>query len=527
MDYKVCILAAGAGPAMPELTNSINKAILPINFKAVISHIIEKFPTTTEMVVAVGHKKDTVMNYLALAHPERKFTFVEIDNFVGPGTGPGYSLLKCKSNLQSPFILYTADTIVLEEIPAPDHNWLGIAPVKKTEPYCTVKMKNNLIYQLDDKTKNDNKFAFIGIAGVKDYELFFQGLEETSDAMKDEIQVSSGFRKIIERSLAPVGFTWFDTGTLDNYIRTNKNFSGENKFDFSKGKGDEFLFFVGNKVIKFFADETIAKNRCERAEKYLKNLCPIIETQKGNLYSYNKVEGQVLYDVLNRQIVIDFLDWAVANLWKKINLEPATSEEYKKACESFYVTKTNKRIQSFYDKTGIKDVPITINGILVPPLSNIMQKVDWAHIKDGTPSNFHGDLQFDNILYVKNVADKKNEFVLLDWRQDFAGLVSHGDMYYDLAKLYGGTLISYQLIKDAMFTFNMSDSNVYYNYHIKNDLTEAREEFETFISKQGFDLKKIKIMTALIFLNMSPLHEEPFDKLLYFMGRSMLNRLIC
>ena len=40
--YKVCILAAGVGSRMGPLTHNINKAILPINFKAVISLIIEK-----------------------------------------------------------------------------------------------------------------------------------------------------------------------------------------------------------------------------------------------------------------------------------------------------------------------------------------------------------------------------------------------------------------------------------------------------------------------------------------------------
>jgi len=40
--YEVCILAVGVGSRMGPLTQNINKAILPINFKAVISHIIEK-----------------------------------------------------------------------------------------------------------------------------------------------------------------------------------------------------------------------------------------------------------------------------------------------------------------------------------------------------------------------------------------------------------------------------------------------------------------------------------------------------
>src|SRR3989338_156690 len=110
-NYKICILAAGVGSRMGALSENISKAVLPVNFKGVISYIIEKFPKEIECVIAVVHKKETVIDYLAIAHPERKFTFVEIDKYIGPGSGPGYSLLQCKDQLQCSFILCTADTI--------------------------------------------------------------------------------------------------------------------------------------------------------------------------------------------------------------------------------------------------------------------------------------------------------------------------------------------------------------------------------------------------------------------------------
>ena len=200
--YKVCVLAAGVGSRMGSLSDNIHKAILPVNFKAVISYIVEKFPKNIEIVVAVGHKKDTVKNYLALAHPERKFTFVEVNKYSGPSTGPGYSLLKCRNRLKCPFIFFAADTIVLEDIPMPDHNWFGIAPVKDPEQYCTVRIKNNLIYHLDVKVKNNNRFAFIGLAGIRDYDVFFRALSANNKTTKEEIQVTNGFEKLIEKEKA-------------------------------------------------------------------------------------------------------------------------------------------------------------------------------------------------------------------------------------------------------------------------------------------------------------------------------------
>lgn len=523
--YKVCILAAGVGSRMGSLSDNIHKAILPVNFKAVISYIVEKFPKNIEIVVAVGHKKDTVKNYLALAYPERKFKFVEVDKYSGPNTGPGYSLLKCKDQLKCPFIFFAADTIVLEDIPMPDHNWFGIAPVKDPEQYCTVRVKNNLVYHLDVKVKNNNRFAFIGLAGVRDYDVFFKALGANNKTVKEEIQVTNGFEKLIEKELVPVGFTWFDTGTLKKYNETNKNFSNDSqKFDFSKN--NEFLYFVDNRVIKFFADENITKKRHDRAVGPLKGLSPKIEMRKGQFFSYKKVDGQVLYDLVNLNTVNGFLNWAQKHLWKKMALTDKETKKFQEACHKFYFDKTKNRLKMFHDNKGEGQANKKVNNAEVPHVNKLLANVDWDYLSQGTPSNFHGDLQFDNILVSSSPSNSKHAFTLLDWRQDFGGLTNVGDQYYDLAKLYGGILLPYNLIKEGMFSFEEGGKSVHYSFYTKHNLIEAKEEFENFVAKNNFDLKKIKIITALIFLNMSPLHTPDFDSLVYHLGRYMLHKTL-
>lgn len=524
MEYKVCILAGGSAPQMGELTKNINASVLPVNFKGTISYIIDKFPENVEIIVIVGYKKDTVLDYLSIAHPERKFTIVESDKYIGPGTGPGYGLLQCKNKLQCPFIVVTSDTIVLEDIPEPNENWFGIAPVKETERFCTIKMKNNLIFQIDDKIKCDNKHAFIGLAGIKNYEDFWNAMENNTETIKGEIQLSNGFKKLIEKRLIPKGFTWFDTGSIEGYKETSINFHGnESKFDFSKN--NEFLYFINNRVIKFFADSEIARKRVERA-KDLGSLVPVIEKFQGNFYSYKKIDGQVLYSVLNSQLATDFFQWSKMNLWKKMDLSEPEKNEFLKSTKKFYYDKTMNRLESFYKKTDIDDSQNNINGLQVPSLSELLNKVDWDNLYNGIPSLFHGDLQFDNILVSKDERNFLPKFTLLDWRQDFGGETKCGDLYYDLGKLYGGMTISYQLIKNGQFEFYMGGSSVHYRYSVTNDLIEARVEFESFLKRNGFDLNKVKTIAALIFLNMSPLHHDPFDKMIYFMGKALLYKTL-
>jgi mannose-6-phosphate isomerase-like protein (cupin superfamily) len=103
----VLILAAGLGTRLGNLTKEINKALLPINNRAIISHIIDKFPKEYEFIIAIGYKGDSIKEYCELAFPTHKLTFVEIDNVDGYASGPGYSALQCKSYLQRPFYIAT------------------------------------------------------------------------------------------------------------------------------------------------------------------------------------------------------------------------------------------------------------------------------------------------------------------------------------------------------------------------------------------------------------------------------------
>jgi len=222
-NYKVLIPAAGIGSRMAGFSKTFNKVLLPIQGKPTICHIIEKFPEDVEIVIATGYKKETIIDYLSTAYPNRKITFVDVGKFEGPGSGPGYSLLQCKDHLNCPFIQFAGDTLVRENIPEPDQNWFGVIEVKDTERFCSAKVEGGKITRLDDKVKG-NKHAFIGLAGVKDHETFWKALENDKTLISGEIQVSNGFRSLINPGMIPKTFSWFDTGTPASYEHALRNY---------------------------------------------------------------------------------------------------------------------------------------------------------------------------------------------------------------------------------------------------------------------------------------------------------------
>jgi NDP-sugar pyrophosphorylase family protein len=520
MKYKVCILAAGVGSRMEPFTQHINKSLLPVDLKASISHIIEKFDADMEFVIAVGHLKETVIEYLECAHGERKITLVEVDKISGKGSGPGYSLMQCRNHLDSPFIFFASDTLVFEDIPPPIENWLGVSPVVDTKEYCTVEMENDAVISLDDKIISNNKDAFVGVAGVRDYRVFFDSLEKDTELKNEELQVSNGFNALIDFNLSVYHFTWHDTGNMKGYIKANKVMSdSDHAFDFSKS--DEFLYFVGDKVIKYFKDKSIVRNRYKRS-KILKDLCPKIECIKDSFYSYKKQDGRVLYDVINDRIMCDLIDWLDTSLWNKEKIVDYELNSFKAACFDFYYKKTLSRLNNYHSKHKIKDQATYINEIKVPTIEKMLDSINWEYMSNGIASNFHGDLQFDNILLKDD-----GKFLLLDWRQDFSRIINYGDQYYDLAKLNGGIQVSYKLIKLNKFLFHKDSLHrITIKHDIPIELVRSRKIFNSFLKNKGLDATKVDILTSLIYLNMSPMHHEPFDHFMYNYGKLSLYKAL-
>ena len=85
--------------------------------------------------------------------------------------------------------------------------------------------------------------------------------------------------------------------------------------------------------------------------------------------------------------------------------------------------------------------------------------------------------------------------------------------------------MSYKLMKDDENFSCFSDQNVVnYNYKTESELESFKPIYEKWIVDNDYDLDKVKLITALIFLNMSPLHEREFGDLLFFKSKNKCYR---
>ena len=110
---NVLIPCAGIGSRLGYFTKNFNKAMIQVGLKPVISHIIENYPVSTKFIIALGYKGEHIEEFLKIAYPTRKFKFVRITNFEGPGSGLTLTLKKCAKFIKGNFIFHANDSLII------------------------------------------------------------------------------------------------------------------------------------------------------------------------------------------------------------------------------------------------------------------------------------------------------------------------------------------------------------------------------------------------------------------------------
>jgi len=208
--------------------------------------------------------------------------------------------------------------------------------------------------------------------------------------------------------------------------------------------------------------------------------------------------------------------------WNPKTLNSDETQEFQDTCMNFYREKTFERVELFYKNFSRHDGTESINGIAMPTLKALLNSIDWNWLANGLPGRFHGDFHFENILW----TSANQHFTFLDWRQDFGGDLSTGDIYYDFAKLMHGLIICHELIARDFYSVEWRQDEIVYDFHRKQILVECEYNYLTWLDNNHYDRNKVFVLTALIYLNIAALHHHPYSLLLYALGKSMLYRAL-
>lgn len=230
-EYKVLITTSGTGSRLSSLTKTTNKALVVVNNRPVLSYILDRYSSEIPLVITLGYLKEQIVDFISKNYPDRNVEYVEVDKFEGPGTSCGYSILKAKNSLQSPFIFHACDTIVFEDIPTPDHNWTAgyinshIQNEVVEKNFTTHKTDNLNLLQVNPLGETDYSHIHIGITAIKDYLAFWDSLEALyqQDPQNSKLTDINVINQMIKQgySFKTQPFKiWLDTGNPDTLAYT-------------------------------------------------------------------------------------------------------------------------------------------------------------------------------------------------------------------------------------------------------------------------------------------------------------------
>lgn len=518
-NHKVLITTSGVGSTLGNITQYTNKALVKVGKKPVLSYIIESYPANTKFIVTLGHFGDQIKQFLGLVYPSKKIEFVNVDKYKGRGSNLIYSMLCAQKQLQCPFIYHACDTIITQPIPPPSKNWIGGFKGEGSSQYASFDMNNGTILKVYNKGAINPDFIYIGLMGINDYQSFWKTAKSIyqKNITNPQLNDTHIINQLIKNKL---NFTahefspWYDTGNVEGLNQAKGQIKNSlNILD----KNEESIFIFKKTVIKFFYDKNKIKNRVKRAN-YLKGLTPKIISKTKNFYQYQYVPGKLYSEIANPHSFKKFLKWSQENLWQPT--KECSQKKFEQACYRFYHDKTDQRIKTFLETRRITDQPNIINDEKVPSIKELLKQINFNQLCQAKQSLFHGDFILDNILKTTK------GFCLLDWRQDFGGLLKAGDIYYDLGKLNHNLVVNHHIVNKNLFTVTIRNNKIACDILRKDNLVSCQQILHHFITKEKFDLKKTKILTALIWLNMAPLHHHPFDLFLFYFGKLNLWRTL-
>jgi NDP-sugar pyrophosphorylase family protein len=511
---KVLITTSGIGKRLGNITNFFNKSLIRLGNKLAICYIIEKFDKKkTDFIITLGYQGHLVKEFLELAYENYNFTFITIDNFEKNGSSLVYSLLKTEKYLKCPFYFFCCDSIIIDDIllinENKKNNYLFIAKSKETSFYSSVNICNDEIIKINSKGEKNVDYVYTGISYIYDYNEYWKEMnilynENSYNKNLSDIDV---IRLLINKKINiyyKILNEWYDTGNITSLnIAINKF-----KCDYNiLHKDYETICFMEDKVIKFINNKDYNLNKIKRGKK-LYPITPRIINEGKYSFAMEKINGTILSEIKNYGEIYKLLNWSYKNLWinKQIN------DEFINTCHNFYKIKTYERLNEL-KKFNLIDYEI-INGIFVGKIDDILAKIDWNSLNTNEFYQYHGDFILDNIIYYND------NYKLIDWRQDFGGNINHGDMYYDLAKLRHNIIFNHNNVNNNLFeVIVLNNTEITIDIKCNYLLIKQLEDFDKFVLEKNLNLNKIKILTSLIWLNMSPLHEYNISQFLFYFSK--------
>ncbi len=425
--------------------------------------------------------------------------------------------------------LVLGDTLVSDfaELP-PD--CVGIGQVSAAREFCLVDTDaTGRIVGYQDKPDREGASdrAVVGVYRFADGALVRQLLDEADEHGDQEISdlLSRYGRRRPMHATRVRG--WQDLGSYERYLAANRASL--------LGRADhQFTVVDDGSVIKSGNPALIAaqvhwfRNLPETAL----GLAPrLLEAGEGwhrtELLDYPSLAQLLLYEPLPPTtwslLLTRLLEVMEECLWGPTR---RTSPELPMWCEQVYIAKTEERLATWPLWEEIRSRTLVVNGAAVPSFDelwpNTVSLLRAAASTATHSSVIHADMTFSNILLARGFG----MFKLLDPGAAFSNRPG-GDARYDLAKLRQSYASGYDALRENLFQLDQTEAGRWELrvFPLPSPITSTADEA---IAAAGYDLAAVRLLEAVQFVSMVPLHYDNPDRqvALYLRGLQLLTAVL-
>lgn len=518
------ILTAGLGTRIAVVAQGRAKATLPAGRRPALVSQVQQLRRLGILHVAVVHAigddrqlRPLVDQVFAGAGLELTFVLQEAP------TGP-LEAFACAADVleaSGETLLILGDTLV-DDLSVLPVDSVGVGHVDAVREFCIARTDQaGRISGYEDKPDRDGPSdeAVAGVYSFGDTGLLQKLLRDSATVDTGELSdLLKAYGDQHPLTAVPVS-GWRDLGAYERYIDANqRTFFGRADHSFAvddagsvvKG-GDEALMAAQVQWYRSLPDTAAG-------------LAPrLLGAGKGwysvELLDYPSLSQLLLYEPLPPStwafLLSRLLEVTETRLWAPTRRPGRGTAAW---CERKYITKTEHRLSQWQEWARLRGRRLVVDGNELPAFEELWPVATAALRALGgrTWSCFiHGDMTFSNILLVRG----HGMFKLLDPGTAFSES-SWGDVRYDLAKLrqcYAGAYDAF-----AGDLFELERHNVaQWDVHLLPRPSQIADVGDGIVADLGYDLWEIRLLEAVQFLSMTPLHCENPDRQLAFYGRGL------
>ncbi|MBD3209396.1 NDP-sugar synthase [Candidatus Woesearchaeota archaeon] len=226
---QAVVLAGGLGTRLRPVTNTLPKALVPIQGKPLTDHVLDLLQKAgvTEVYLAVGHLKEHIKNYYAGgAKPGLRIKYIEEDKPLGTG---GWMHL-VHDQLKDDFIVMNGDNLFavdFKEMLALHQEQgalatIALTPVKDVSSFGIADLRDHRIHSFIEKPSKEEAPSNLASSGyyVFNEKIFDYRMQEEKFMLEYDL-----FPALAAKNKVcgfPSTAQWFDTGTFERLEQVEK-----------------------------------------------------------------------------------------------------------------------------------------------------------------------------------------------------------------------------------------------------------------------------------------------------------------